>query len=729
MSEDKNLLLKTITQHDLELLLQFTFDGLLILQDNKIIDLNNAFTDITGYTKKELLGTDILDLFDDSANNHVVLMKLSHPSPARFTLRIKNKNGNTVHIDIQTRDLNLNGKPIIASTIRDITTFKTTEQTLTLNEKKLRNLFDYINDAWISTTLTNKIIDCNKSLITLLGYTKKELTQLTYNDITPLKWHQSEKKIVSEILINKLTKGAYEKEFIKNNGTTIPVKISVHVNKGYDGLPSSFWFLVKDLTEQKKAKKELYDSQQRYRLLLENSGIGIGYYNLSGRAILLNNIAARELQGQPSDFVGKSLFELYGGDFGKKYYQRILQSARFNHPLEFEDLVQTSSGDKWYLSIYSKIFDERKEINGVQIATHDITGRKQAEIALRENEEKFRLLFSNMHNAFALHKIITDNNNVPIDYEFIEVNPEFENLTGLKKDNIINKRVLEVLPGIEDKWIEKYGKVALTGKPNNFLDFSITFNKYFEVSAYSPKPGYFATTFSDVTRRITFEKEVGEYQQKLKALNSQLVLIEEKEKRRLAINLHDHFSQLLAISKMKTTELINYSDTEHIKSELEEIRKYLDKALTNSRKLTYELSPPILYELGLIHAIKWKLQETKETYGISYRFIKKISTIKLDESTQIMLYRIFSELITNITKHAKAKVIKVFIDKINDLLYLVVKDDGIGFNTDSNMTKKSSFGIFSIKERIDYLNGALTIESAYKQGTKIKITLPLNKKK
>ncbi len=123
------------------------------------------------------------------------------------------------------------------------------------------------------------------------------------------------------------------------------------------------------------------------------------------------------------------------------------------------------------------------EINAVPLLTpagkvenvaefiRDITERKQAEEALRESRESYYRLFNEMIDGFALHEIICDDEGKPVDYRFIDVNPAFERLTGLKRENLQNKTVLEVLPGTESIWIEKYGHVALTGEPIHFKDF------------------------------------------------------------------------------------------------------------------------------------------------------------------------------------------------------------------------------------------------------------------
>ena len=113
--------------------------------------------------------------------------------------------------------------------------------------------------------------------------------------------------------------------------------------------------------------------------------------------------------------------------------------------------------------------------------------RNRHEELLRESEQKYRTLFTKMLNGFALHEVVCDPAGKPHDYRFIEVNDSFEALTGLKREALVGRTVREVLPGIEEEWIERYGAVALTGQPDHFEKYSRELDRWYEVSAYSPK--------------------------------------------------------------------------------------------------------------------------------------------------------------------------------------------------------------------------------------------------
>lgn len=127
--------------------------------------------------------------------------------------------------------------------------------------------------------------------------------------------------------------------------------------------------------------------------------------------------------------------------------------------------------------------------------------RAAAEEALRKSEGQYRTLFRTMSEGFAVHEIICNDEGTPIDYRFLEINPAFEKLTGIIADLAVGKTVREVIPGIEDHWINRYGNVALTGKPIHFENYISQLDKYYDIVAFSPQKGRFATIFVDSTER------------------------------------------------------------------------------------------------------------------------------------------------------------------------------------------------------------------------------------
>lgn len=160
-----------------------------------------------------------------------------------------------------------------------------------------------------------------------------------------------------------------------------------------------------------------------------------------------------------------------------------------------------------------------KDVIAILEIASDITKYKQIESTLRHNEVRYRMLFRQMLNGFALHEIICDKAGKPVDYRFVEINPAFEKLTGLSAVQVIGKTVREVLPEIERSWIELYGQVALTGKPMVVENYAGPLGKFFKVAVFSPRTGEFATIFEDITDSKRKE-QLEEHAQKARRLES-----------------------------------------------------------------------------------------------------------------------------------------------------------------------------------------------------------------
>lgn len=153
-------------------------------------------------------------------------------------------------------------------------------------------------------------------------------------------------------------------------------------------------------------------------------------------------------------------------------------------------------------------FGERMILHSI---IHDVTDRKRAEASLKDSEERYRLLMDNAIVGIATHEMIFDNNGVPIDYKFLNVNAAFEEQTGLKAEDVLGKRVTEVIPGIEETlFIEIYGKVVTSGKPICFNYYAAPLDRHYHIHAYKLNKTQFAAVFDDITERRKAEESLKE---------------------------------------------------------------------------------------------------------------------------------------------------------------------------------------------------------------------------
>lgn len=239
----------------------------------------------------------------------------------------------------------------------------------------------------------------------------------------------------------------------------------------------------------------------------------------------------------------------------------------------------------------------------------------------------------------------------------------------------------------------------------------------------------------DVTTHVKDEiikkknlKEIKAYQKKLKTLNYELTLAEEKERRKIAEYLHDGISQTLSFVNIKLTSLLNDEISEHTQKTILDTSDLVKDSIAKSRLLTYDLSPPILFERGLIPAIQWKLDQINEKYNLDTLLQVNNIVFEFNDDVKILLYRIICELLTNVTKHANANLINIEIVKQNKYFCISVKDNGKGFKykQEKNLVKTRGFGLFSIHERLELIGGLLSISSEVGKGTEVIVKIPVN---
>jgi PAS domain S-box-containing protein len=229
---------------------------------------------------------------------------------------------------------------------------------------------------------------------------------------------------------------------------------------------------------------------------------------------------------------------------------------------------------------------------------------------------------------------------------------------------------------------------------------------------------------SDITERKASERRILEYQSRLRSLSSELALAEQRERRRIASELHDRIGQSLAMARIKLGGL----GRDGSDAVLDEVRALLDQSIQDTRTLTFELSPPILHELGLEPALEWLLERFAVRHRFSTSFHGDGLPVELPGDVLGLVFQSVQELLVNVAKHARARRVDITLDRGDDLLRVEVADDGIGATPPrAPRTGRSpeGFGLFSIRERLQHLGGSFTINSQPGKGTRAQLFVPL----
>ncbi len=232
----------------------------------------------------------------------------------------------------------------------------------------------------------------------------------------------------------------------------------------------------------------------------------------------------------------------------------------------------------------------------------------------------------------------------------------------------------------------------------------------------------------EVKERKRSEQEVRLRHWQLRAISSQLLLTEERERRRIATELHDRIGQTLAIIKMKLGMLVQSQPFGCRSSEIETVQELFDQVIQDARTLTFEISPPVLYELGLEAAVRWLAGKLGEQHGMRMLVHDDGQPKPVADDVRVLVFQAVRELLFNAVKHSEAEQVDVYVQREEDNLRVEVHDDGIGFDVSRvsvRMNQDVGFGLFSIRERLVPLEGRFEVDSGPGEGTHITLLMPL----
>jgi len=235
---------------------------------------------------------------------------------------------------------------------------------------------------------------------------------------------------------------------------------------------------------------------------------------------------------------------------------------------------------------------------------------------------------------------------------------------------------------------------------------------------------------SDISARKQLEQRLQEYQHRLKSLAGQLTLAEERERRRIAADLHDDVGQLLALTRLQLAAARKGLPAEEpLAAQLEDISQSLLRAIQETRHLIFELSSPALDELGLGAAISdWSEEQASGRHGLDVEVFDHARHLILDADQRAIMFRNARELISNVIKHAQASALSIWLEQEEDELVVTVQDDGVGFDPATTLHRVDGgrgFGLFSIQERMTDLDGNLELVSQPGAGCRAILHLPL----
>ncbi len=682
----------------------------------KALRWNRAFKDISGYSDEEIAALPAPESYyspEDLQRAAVCIQDVLKEGTGTIELELICKNGSKVPTEylVSTMMDEKGELRYFISIGRNITHRKQAEEALLKERDRIQKYLDIAGVMLIALDSQGCITLLNKKGCEILECSEEEtLGKNWFETFLPGNIQDEVKGVFTQLMSGDIDPVEYfENSIVTARGNVR--EMAWHNNILNDARGNMIGALSsgEDITERKLAEEALRESEQKFRIAVGQ--VPGTVWTTDTELIFTMSLGAGlpALGLKPDQVVGMDLFEFFNTDDPDYYsivmHRRALQGESVIYNDEFED--------KYYQTFLEPLRSSEGEVNGVIGISFDVTDTKQAEKALIESEKKYRSLFDNIQDGFALHEIVLDENNNPVDYIFLDINDAFERVTGLKKRDLIGEKVTETLPGIEKdpaEWIGTYGKVALTGESISFENFSESLQRWYSVSAYRPAEGQFAALLTDITETKKSEEKI----------KTSL-----KEKEVLLSEIHHRVKNNLQI----ISSLLNLQ-SRHLRDEHD---KDLFKD-TQNRVFTMAMIHEKLYESNKLASVDFNeyindlTDNLLHSYNVNATSVKskiEVGDVHLSIDLAIPCAQIINELISNSFKHAfpeggKGEV-QIKFNRTKDGKYkLIISDNGIGFPEGVDFRKTESLGLKVVNSLTQQLHGNIELDG--RNGTKFTLT-------
>ena len=463
---------------------------------------------------------------------------------------------------------------------------------------------------------------------------------------------------------------------------------------------------------------------------------GVVLMQLDGTVISVNPATERLTGLRQGDLVGRDIESLLSGTLRAEDLDMLLAALPDIRTGKITALktVVFSTGDGKRTHVMPSVTFITLPGAGTEIAVltlSDVTDHISLQQALSESEAHYRTLVEQLPAITYLAALDEVNSR-------LYVSPQIERILGVSPGDFTRD------PGLWFGHVHKRDRERILGRLKKSRETGTDFTAEYRMVAANGDivwvhdsaviirderghPTALQGVISDVTGRRQTEAQLTRQRRELRALASELSLAEEHERRRLATELHDQCGQTLALARLKLHMLGDHVTGEEVTQLHRETLGLISQASDQVRTFTFELSPPVLYEVGLGAALEWLAERFEQQYGVPATCESRGNWRDLPETTSVFLFQSARELLANVGKHAHAHNVSVRLEAEGGWVEVSIADDGVGFDppTAAVGLEKQSFGLFSIRERMRHIGGSVDIESRPGQGTTLTLTAPV----
>jgi len=671
--------------------------------------INKKGCDILGYKEEEILGKNWFENFLPERISGQVkavfekVIRAEVDASEYYENQILTKSGDERVIAWHSTVLRDVKGSVIAtlSSGEDITERMKAEEALRESEEKFKSIFEHANDGVIYLDTSGNILDINEKAVQMFGGPKQQTVNKHFTEVgvfsadeIPTLMSNFERILSGEEVILTVP--------IKNKkGQELILECSASLAKTDDGA-GRIMVIARDITERIKASEQI---AKLAKFPAENPNPVL---RISGRGtVIFANKAGSPLLKSWRCRVGESLPE--------PWHELVMDALSSGQSQQTE--VQCDD------RIFSLTFAPVVVANYVNVYGHDITERKKAEEMLLSERDRLISVFKAMEDG-----VYIVNQQHDIQY----VNPVLEEDFGAWH----NRKCYQYFHNREEVCPWCKNEEVFAGKTVRWEWYSFKNQKTYDLIDTPLKnlDGSISKLeiFRDISERKKTEEKLLEDQAKLKAMASEMLLTEEHERQRLAVGLHDEVCQKLVLTKLALESSLQLVSDSKVLASLRIACEGIGETIEQADSLTFELSNPVLRQLGFVIALeKYLTEEIRQKHGIEYELEGDEQLSTLPDEIKNCLFRVTRELLTNVVKHAQARKVKVSARESQSQIYVRVQDDGVGFKESqagAKVSQTARFGLFSIREQLEYLGGHLEIESEPGRGTKATVVVPLRDK-
>ena len=503
-----------------------------------------------------------------------------------------------------------------------------------------------------------------------------------------------------------------------------------------------------DVTERHRAEEILRESEAFYRTLLETLPVTVVLADPQGKISYVSPAALEMFGLEPGEGLGTTPTDWIAPEHHDVVRQRmhaVLVERRPQPPMEYR-MLRRDGSSLWAQLTSAPLLDPLGQLTGVVTVCQDITARKLAVEKLQDREEVLRLALEVSHTGWWHWDLVTGRVTADMLAKALfglppEAEVTFDTFLRTLAPSEV-PRILTELPGAMNSgadfqsefhliwpdgshhWVQARGRTLSNGaeQPHRALGVLM------DVTEHKRAEERLSQLNQTLEQQVAERTAVAERRaSQLQGLASELAKAEQRERRRLAKILHDHFQQLLYAAKLKTGQLRGRLQEERSQRLVQETLQLLDESIAESRSLAVELSPPVLYDRGLIAALEWLARDVGAKHNLPVQLALEPDAEPRDEGIRVFLFDAIRELLLNVVKHAQASSARIVLqERGGEQLRAEVSDTGRGFEPAllERPDQPGGFGLRTIRERLQLLGGRWEVHAAPGQGSEFCLEVP-----